>query len=97
MAVYMIIDTDVLDADLYARYVDAVPEVIGRYGGRYLARGGRVWPMGDSWRPERVIVLEFPSKERLDACFASPEYALIAPWREGSTRSRAIVVQGCAD
>lgn len=95
MAVYMIIEIEVRDEVLYSKYIDAVPEVVSRYGGRYLARGGRVTPLSERWCPERVILLEFDSMDRLNDCFASDEYARIAGWREASTRSRAIVVEGC--
>jgi uncharacterized protein (DUF1330 family) len=93
--VYMIVQVQVHDPGLYRRYVDAVPEVVARYGGRYLVRGGAVTCLSDGWRPERVIVLEFPSRDQLDRCFASPEYAAISSWREDSTTSSAIVVEGC--
>ena len=59
MASYMIIEIQVHDPSLYQRYVDAVPDIVGRYGGRYLARGGRVTSLSDEWQPERVILLEF--------------------------------------
>ena len=95
MASYMIIEIQVHDPSLYQRYVDAVPDIVGRYGGRYLARGGRVTSLSDEWQPERVILLEFDTREQLDACFHSDDYATIAPWREASTRSRAIIVEGC--
>lgn len=45
MTVYMIIEVEVKDPDLYAEYVDQVPAVIARYGGRYLVRGGKVTPL----------------------------------------------------
>jgi uncharacterized protein (DUF1330 family) len=48
-----------------------------------------------NWNPERVILIEFDSLERVQACFRSPEYLQLAPLRERSTMSRAIVVEGC--
>jgi uncharacterized protein (DUF1330 family) len=92
--VYMIIQVQVHDPELYGRYVDAVPAIVARYGGRYLVRGGEVTCLSEEWRPERVIVLEFPSRHDLERCFASPEYAAMAAWRDDSTTSSAIVVEG---
>jgi uncharacterized protein (DUF1330 family) len=96
MPVFMIIEIEIQDGELYAQYVEEVPPVIERYGGRYLARGGRVTPLAGNWHPERVIVIEFDTLEQVRQCFASPEYLALAPLRERSTRGRSIVVEGCA-
>ena len=42
MAYYLLIEAEVLDADRYAVYREAVTPVIARYGGRFLVRGGEV-------------------------------------------------------
>lgn len=94
MAVYMIIDISVHDPGPYAEYVSRVAHIVRRYGGRYLVRGGPVTPMFGGWRPERIIVIEFDSHEDVRRCFQSPEYLALAPLRERSTESRAIVVDG---
>ncbi len=94
MSVYMIIDIEVRDAHLYARYVDGVRAVVEAHGGRYLVRGGAVKPVSGDWNPERVIVIEFESSEQVRRCFSSAEYLELAPLREQSTVSRAIVVDG---
>jgi uncharacterized protein (DUF1330 family) len=95
MPVYMIVETEVKNRELYAQYVDRVPAVVAEYGGRYLARGGKVTALSGDWDPERIILIEFESMERLQACFSSSEYLVLAPLRERSTRSRSIVVDGC--
>jgi len=94
MACYLIIEIKVLDSDLYSQYVQKVPEVVSNYGGRYLARGGEVTPITGNWNPERVILIEFDSIDQVQRCFQSSEYLELAPLREKSTRSRAIIVQG---
>jgi uncharacterized protein (DUF1330 family) len=94
MAVYMILDIEVLDADQYAEYVRQAPATVEQYGGRYLVRGGAVTPLTGSWEPQRMVVLEFPSRERFDAWLTSPEYSAISPIREEATISNAIIVDG---
>ena len=96
MSVFLIIEIQVRDEILYSQYVERVPAVVGRYGGRYLARGGTVTPLAGGWNPERIIVIEFESVARVQQCFASPEYLELAPLREQSTASRVILVEGCA-
>ena len=58
-------------------------------------RGGEVTPLSGNWTPERIAVIEFESFELLINCFTSADYLEIAPLRELSTISKAIVVRGC--
>ena len=94
MAVYMILEIEVVDADTYADYVKEAPATVEQYGGRYLVRGGDVTPLTGGWNPQRIVVIEFPSMERFHEWLTSPEYSVIAPLREQSTKSKVIVVEG---
>jgi uncharacterized protein (DUF1330 family) len=95
MSVYMIAEITIKNSELYSRYAEQVPQVVDKYGGRYLTRGGKVMPLSSNWNPERIILLEFETIEQLQKCFESPEYLEIAPLREQSTISKSIVVEGC--
>lgn len=97
MPIYQIIEIEVQEPEAYAEYVTKVPELVRSYGGRYLARGDEIVSLAGDWRPERVILLEFPSMEALQACYASPEYQALAPLRVRSTRGRSFAIQGCAE
>lgn len=96
MVVYMLAEIEVKDPETYAQYVAQARPLVERHGGRYLARTSRVLPVAGDWRPERILLLEFDSLEKLQACFGSEEYRRIAPLRERSTVSRSIVIEGCA-
>jgi uncharacterized protein (DUF1330 family) len=96
MSVYMIIESKVKDAEKYGQYIARVPEIVARYGGRYLVRGGRVTPLMGGWRPERMILLEFPSEANIHQWLSSPEYQAIAPLREAGADLRAVVVEAYA-
>ena len=96
MSIYLLIDIDVTDADTYAEYVDAVYSIVTKNGGRYLVRGGEPAPLSGGWSPQRIIIIEFDSLEELRRCFSSPEYAALAPLRERSTDSRAVILKGHA-
>jgi uncharacterized protein (DUF1330 family) len=95
MSVYMIVEIEVKNSELYSQYVERVPAVVKKHGGRYLARGGQVTPLSGNWNPDRLILLEFGNLEQLQRCFASSEYLELAPLREQSTLSKSIVVEGC--
>jgi uncharacterized protein (DUF1330 family) len=40
---------------------------------------------GGHWKPERVVIIEFPDKARLDAWYASPEYQPLIALRKECT------------
>jgi uncharacterized protein (DUF1330 family) len=94
MPVYLIIEIAVKDRKLYEEYVAKVPAIIEGYGGKYLARGGRVTPLMGGWSPERIILIKFESIEKVRSCFQSKEYLEIAPLREQSTTARSIIIEG---
>lgn len=60
----------------------------------YIVRSETITPLGTKWQPDRVIIIEFETREQLDACFSSREYRSIASLREQSVDSRAIIVEG---
>jgi uncharacterized protein (DUF1330 family) len=98
MAAYVIIDIAIRDQTRqgeYAQYVEKVRPIVEKHGGRYLARGGRIAPLTGDWRPERIILIEFPSRDRIERWWNSPEYKAIAGLRENSTAAKAIIVEGC--
>lgn len=95
MAAYMVVDIGrIIDPAPYAQYIQEVAVMVRRHGGRYLARGGAIAPVCGNWAPERAILIEFDSMEHAQQCFCSPEYRAIAPLREGSTESRAFIIEG---
>ena len=53
---YWIVRVDVSNADEYAKYTVANPEIFGKFGGRFLARGGRSTAVAGPPRARNVIV-----------------------------------------
>lgn len=95
MSVYFLADIEIKDKKMYSEYTDKAPEIIRKYGGIYLVKGGEVETVSGDWRPKRVIIIKFSSQKALRECFNSAEYKEIAPLREKSTTSKAIIVEGC--
>ncbi|MBN2180490.1 MAG: DUF1330 domain-containing protein [Sedimentisphaerales bacterium] len=95
MSVYFIVEIEkIIDLSAYSEYVNQVTSIIGKYGGKYLARGGRISSISGSWQPAKIVIIRFDGIEQLRNCFNSPEYHAIAPLREKSTKGKAIVVEG---
>ena len=102
--VYLILDITVHDPDTYAQYREKVEPIIGNHGGRYVVRSGAksfddnpasavISPEGE-WYPDRMIVLEFKSKEQVEQFVKSPEYQAIVHLRTSSSSTKSVLVNG---
>ena len=95
MAAYAISEVEILNEAEGQRYQELAAASIARYGGRYLVRGA--WPQvpeGEWSADERVVVVEFPSMERLREWYASAEYAEALKIRQTALARRLIFVEG---
>jgi uncharacterized protein (DUF1330 family) len=94
MAAYVISEVDVLDREGFETYRTIAARSISQYGGRYLVRGGvAILAEGDP-PPNSIIVVEFPSMERLREWYASPEYAEALKHRRTALDRRLLFVEG---
>ncbi len=94
MAAYLIVDVEITDPEAFERYRAQVPATIAAHGGRYLVRGGALEAVEGTWAPKRLVVVEFPTMERLRAWYESPEYRPLLALRLGATVSKAVMVEG---
>jgi uncharacterized protein (DUF1330 family) len=94
MPAYVIAEVTVRDEATYARYRELAPPSIYAYGGKYLARGGATVTLTGTWRPTRVVILEFPTMERARDWWDSPEYAAAKSLREASADADIILTDG---
>ncbi|GGK18508.1 DUF1330 domain-containing protein [Salinarimonas ramus] len=90
---YIIARVTVTDPERYANYVKGATEAIRKYGGRALARGGRMTSLEGEARP-RNVVLEFDSLEQAERYYNSPEYQAAKSEREGAAIAEIVAVEG---
>lgn len=94
MAAFVIAEIEVTDPAKYKEYIDKVPATIAAFGGRYVARGGRVETLEGERHPERLVVVEFDSIERAKAWWSSEEYRAPKLIRQSSAHASIILVEG---
>lgn len=94
MAAYAIVDLDVKDAEALANYRRDVPATVAKYGGKFLARGGATVVLEGSWKPKRVVVLEFPSMDALQRWYRSDDYKPLLADRLRHSTANFIAVDG---
>ena len=84
---YWIAHVDITDPEGYKAYMAADAAPFGKFGARFLVRGGRQEVVEGKLR-SRTVVLEFPSYEAALGCYRSPEYQAAAKLRAGQGRLR---------
>lgn len=94
MPAFVVVEVEVLDPQRYETYKQLAPPSITQYGGRYIARGGKVETLEGDWAPQRFVILEFPSLDRAKEWWSSKEYADARALRQATARSKMLVVEG---
>ncbi len=94
MAAYVLVDVMVNDPDRYEEYKKLAPLAIAAYGGKYLARGGRIEVLEGDWPLNRFVILEFESVERAKQWHESPEYRQARALRHETASAKMVVVEG---
>ena len=91
---YMLVQVDVSNAQQYAEYAKQTPGIIEKFGGRFLARGGRTVTLEGAPARSRVVVVEFPSFERAQEYYNSQEYQAAKKARAGAATAQFVLVEG---
>lgn len=91
---YLVGQIDVTNPTQYAEYAKLTPAIIEKFGGRFLARGGKNVTLEGRSAPARVVVLEFPSFEKAQEFYNSPEYQKAKQVREGAASANFVIVEG---
>lgn len=94
MKAYLVLDFSVRDLRDFRTYIAAIPAFIEKHGGRYIVRGAAPEVMEGDWKPEHMVILEFPAADAARAFLADPEARDLFAVRHRSTVSRLVLVEG---
>ena len=94
MTAYLVLDLTVNDLRDFLPYVDAIPAFIAKHGGRYASRGADPVVLEGDWSPQRLVILEFPSRTLALAFLGDPQALDLFARRHRSTTSRLVLVEG---
>ncbi|MDB5605248.1 MAG: hypothetical protein JWP25_2148 [Bradyrhizobium sp.] len=69
--------------------------ILQKFGGKVLARGGKFKILEGAEKFHRFIVIEFPNFEKAAACYESPEYLEAAAHRkkDGASELEIVIVE----
>ena len=95
MAAYIVGQVEVTDWEQYKVYMASTAGVIEKYDGKFISRGGEVVTLEGPEQTRRMVILEFPSMEKANGWYESPEYQASKKLREGAAVASFIAVDGC--
>ena len=90
---YWIAHVDVTDPEGFQAYLGAYMAPLGKFGGRFLVRGGAHEVVEGRVR-SRTVALEFPSYEAALACYRGPDYQAAKRLRDRKADVDLVIVEG---
>jgi len=94
MTAYIVVRMKVTDPEQYKRYTARTPDCVASFGGRFIVRGGETVTLEGPEFSDRMVVIEFPSLDRAQEFYNSPEYTEIKALREHAGIGEFIAVEG---
>jgi uncharacterized protein (DUF1330 family) len=91
---YVLANVTVNDPVRYEDYRRLVTPTLAKYDGRFIARGGTIEVLEGDWRPNRLVILEFPSVEHARAWWSSPEYSEARSIRQATSTGTLLILEG---
>jgi uncharacterized protein (DUF1330 family) len=91
MAGMWIVHVNVSDDDRYADYIEGSTEVAAKYGGEFIARGGK-FEQKEGKEYARNVLVRYPTYEKALEAYESDEYqAILGIAKEASDRALTIL------
>jgi uncharacterized protein (DUF1330 family) len=93
MAYVIVTIKTILDQKAFEEYAEKVRPVLRNYEGRWVAIEPQHLTRTGNWPYVRTVIVEFPSIERAQEWYDSPEYRAIIPLRERAIDANIVMVR----
>lgn len=94
MPAYVVGQVIVNDMKAYDEYRKRATATVEKFGGKFLARGGRVINLEGDEPATRNVILEFDSLETIERWFQSPEYLDAKSYRDKVSVGNFMALEG---
>lgn len=90
---YWVVRMDVTDQAKYDAYRAKNGEAFGKYGAKFLVRGGK-FEVPEGKTKSRHVVIEFETYQKALDCYHSPEYQAAVDLRAGAADADLVIIEG---
>ncbi len=95
MSAFIIADTNISNPEAYEEYKKLAKPIVEKFGGNYRVRGGELDIIeSDLWKPNRIVIIEFPDMVSARAFADSEEYAPVKKIRHANAQCTLFIVDG---
>jgi uncharacterized protein (DUF1330 family) len=94
MPAYYIGEHKISNVALFDDYLAKVVPMVERFGGRYLTKAGSHEILEGDWRPNRVVIIEFPDIASIKNWYRAPEYQPLIALRRSAATDVMIMLEG---
>ena len=94
MPAYMIARIKVTDPEQYKKYIAVTPGILANFGAKFIARGGETVTLEGPEETSRMVLVEFPSLDKITEFYNSTEYQEAIKLREGAAELSLVGVAG---
>jgi uncharacterized protein (DUF1330 family) len=91
---YLVVDARSTDPERMVEYRRLSSIAVEKFGGRFLVRGGAYELLEGNWQPQRLVVIEFESRDMAKAFYDSPEYVAARQARAGVSSFDMVLFEG---
>jgi uncharacterized protein (DUF1330 family) len=95
MKAYLVLDLSVDNFAGFRKYIAEIPAFIAKHSGKYIVQGAEPTTIEGDWKPERMVILEFPEREKAETFLSDPGVQDLFKVRHQTTTSRLVLVEGC--
>jgi uncharacterized protein (DUF1330 family) len=95
MKAYLVLDLSVHDFGGFRKYIAEIPAFIAKHSGKYIVQGVQPTIIEGDWKPERMVIIEFPEREKAEAFLNDPKIQDLFKVRHATTTSKLVLADGC--
>ena len=95
MKAYLVLDLSVNDFGGFRKYIAEIPAFIAKHSGKYIVQGVQPTIIEGDWKPERMVIIEFPERANAEAFLSDPQARDLFKVRHATTTSKLVLVDGC--
>jgi uncharacterized protein (DUF1330 family) len=95
MKAYLVLDLSVNNFGGFKKYIAGIPAFIAKHSGNYIVQGVQPTPIEGDWKPERIVIIEFPARNNAEAFLNDPDIQDLFKLRHETTTSRLVLADGC--
>lgn len=73
MNAYLVLDISIHNLTSFNEYIQKTPEYIEKHSGKYVVQGVEPVIKEGNWNPERIVIIESPSKDNANSFLNDPK------------------------